>query len=295
MSIRHLKIFIEVYKMQSITKAAKHLQMSQPAVTRVVQELEKYYGVILFERINRRLVVTECGKKLYAHAVHIIDTLDAMEKGLRDWDELGVLRIGASITLGNFMLPEIVKKLQAQYPNLKIRVMISNGAKLQQALLEGQLDVAIIEGRIYEEQLCFEEFADDRLVLIMPPEHPLYKADKIFLKDLQECDFLLREQGSAGRSFLDHVFAFHGFTIEPAWESTSTDALVKAVHYGLGISFLPEQLVRSDIQSGFVVTRKIEDESFKRKHCIAWHQNKFLTTSAQDFMNLCRNYNMENI
>lgn len=290
MTIRHMKIFIQVYRTQNITHAAQLLNMTQPAVTRVIQELERYYGVCLFERINRRLYVTESGKQLYAQAVHIVNSFDTMEKGLRNWDELGVLRIGASITLGNFLLPDLVVQLQERYPDLRIRAQIANGAQLQQALLDNRLDLAMIEGAVSTEHLHLEAFTQDRLVLILPPEHPLCSAQNICLPDLSDCNFLLREQGSAGRSFLDHVFAVHGLPLEPAWESTSTHAIIKAVHAGLGISFLPEQLVKSEIESGFVGTHEIADEKFIRKHFLVWHQNKFLSASARNFIELCRDY-----
>lgn len=285
-----MKIFIQVYRTQSITHAAQLLNMTQPAVTRAIQEIERYYGVCLFERINRRLYVTESGKQLYAQAVHIVNSFDTMEKGLRNWDELGVLRIGASITLGNFLLPDLVAALQQKHPNLQIRAQISNGAQLQEALLDNRLDLAMIEGAVSPERLHSEAFTCDRLVLILPPGHPLCSAQNICLQDLSSSKFLLRERGSAGRTFLDHVFAIHGLPMEPVWESTSTHAIIKAVHAGIGISFLPEQLVKSEIDEGFVVTREISDEKFVRKHFLVWHRNKFLSASARDFIALCREY-----
>ncbi len=290
MTVRHMKIFIEVYRTENITRAAALLHMTQPAVTRAVQELERYYGVRLFERINRRLSVTESGKQLYAHAVHIVNSFDEMEKGLRNWDEMGVLRIGASITLGNFLLPDLTVQFKKRHPDLQIRVQISNGARIQQALLDNRLDLAMIEGAVSEEHLHTEAFTQDRLVLILPPGHPLCTARNIRLQDLSGYDFLLRERGSAGRTFLDHVFAVHGLALTPAWESTSTHAIIKAVHAGIGISFLPEQLVKEEIASGLVVTREIEDEEFTRKHFLVWHENKFLSPSAQSFIQLCREY-----
>ncbi len=118
MTIRHMKIFVSVYQAQSITRAAEQLHMTQPAVSRAIQELEHYYGVCLFERIGRRICSTESAARLYAQALHIIETLDSMEKGLRDWDEFGVLRVGATITLGNFLLPELAARFQQRHRHL---------------------------------------------------------------------------------------------------------------------------------------------------------------------------------
>lgn len=288
MTVRHLKIFLAVYRAQSITRAAGELHMTQPAVTRAVQELERYYGVCLFERCHRRLSATECAGQLYAQALHIVESFDRMETDLRNWEELGVLRVGASITLGNFLLPELVQELAGRYPSLQIRAMVASGAQIQQALLENRLDVALIEGEAKAAHLHAEAFAKDRLLLILPPEHPLCGKPAIDLRDLADYPLLLREQGSAGRSFLDHVFAVHGVSVSPAWESVSTQALVKAVGLGLGVSILPEQLVRTALEAGTIVTRAVQDEPFTRQNFVVWHENKFLTASARDFIKLCK-------
>ena len=287
MKIRLMKIFIQVYQTQNITRAAEQLHMTQPAVTRAIQEIEHYYGVCLFERINRGLFATESARQLYAHAVHIVESVDIMEKGLRNWDEFGILRVGASITLGSFLMPKLVAEFAKEHPHLKLKVRISSGRSLHELLCDNQLDIAFIEGGVVDPQLCFETFEGDRLVLIMPPDHPLKDADVIHLNDLRDCNFLLREPGSAGRSFLDHVFAVHGMNVEPMWESVSTQAIVKAVNAGIGISFLPDKLVRSAIDQGLVCTHEIADESFERNNYIVWHQNKHLTPSARAIIEMC--------
>ncbi len=294
MTIRHIKIFLEVYRLENITKAAEHLHMTQPAVTRAIKEIEQYYGVRLFERFNRRLSVTESGKLLYVQALHIVDSFDVMEKDLRNWDTCGILRIGASITLGNYFLPDFICHFRSLHPNLRVEVTISSGGKLQQALLENKLDLALIEGGISESELIMEAFTGDCLRLILPPRHPLLSKQQVFLNDLVQYDFLLREKGSAGRTFLDNVFAVHGLKIRPLWESASTQAIIKAVSKDIGISILPELLVKQDIEAQTVFTREIIDEGFNRKHYIVWYKNKYLTQAAKDLIALCNDLTLKN-
>ena len=165
MTIRHMKIFVSVYQAQSITRAAEQLHMTQPAVSRAIQELEHYYGVCLFERIGRRICSTESAARLYAQALHIIETLDSMEKGLRDWDEFGVLRVGATITLGNFLLPELAARFQQRHPHLQLRAVVSNGAQLSQHLLENTIDLALIEvsgSRVRRASAAADSFVGER-------------------------------------------------------------------------------------------------------------------------------------
>jgi len=287
MKIRLMKIFIQVYQTQNITRAAELLHMTQPAVTRAIQEIEHYYGVCLFERMGRGLSATESAREMYAHALHIVESVDIMEKGLRNWDEFGILRVGASITIGSFLMPKLVAECSKEHPHLKLKVRIESGASLLEQLCDNQLDVAFIEGGITGQQLRYETFSGDRLVLIMPPDHPLKDAETINLSDLKDCNFLLREPGSAGRTFLNNVFAMHNMEVDPLWESVSTQAIVKAVSSGVGISFLPEKLVRSAIDSNIVATHEIADESFSRKNYIVWHQNKLLTPSARAIIEMC--------
>lgn len=284
MTLRHMKIFLAVYQTQHITKAARQLCMTQPAVTRTIQEIEAYYGVRLFERINHKLYITETGTMFYTYAVHIVDSFDQMEKGLRNWDQLGILRVGTTIALGTDLLPKVLVRFQQTHPSLQIRSVVSNGAALQQSLLNNELDFAVIEGSVGQEELTHRVIAPDRLVLILPPGDPRSKQEHLKLMDLTQDSFLLRDKGSVGRAFLEQVFALHKLPLQPVMESVSPQAIIQAVHLGLGISFLPERLVAEAIQAGVVATKELDDESFQRENYIVWHKHKFLTASAKALM-----------
>ena len=288
MTIRHLKIFIEVYKTENVTKAAENLFMTQPTVTRAIQEIEQHYGVKLFERINHRLYTTEVGHQFYSHAVHIVDSFNQMEKELTDWDEFGILRIGATSTIASVILPSILKKFEALHPNLKIKCTVCNGTTLQKLLLDNELDFALIEGGNMAGHLKKEEFYSDKLILILPPNDELLKVEKLSIHDLTNSKFLLRENGSMVRAYLNHIFSKHEITLSPVMESISTHAIIQAVHAGLGISFLPENLVSHSVESGYVSSKEIYDESFSRKNYIIWHENKFLTTMAKELIDLIK-------
>ena len=288
MTIRHLKIFIKTYQLQSITRAAEELHLTQPAVTRAVKELEQYYGVLLFDRVGRGLAITESGRELYAYALHVVELFDTMEKSMRNWDSFGVLRIGSSVTIGTFLLPGLVEQFTAQCPGIRAQVLVSNGRNLQKALLDNELDFALIEEAIGASEFHTEPFAQDHLTLITPPGHPLLLRERVLLQDLDGYDLLLREQGSASRSFVDSVFAVHELTPRPLWESISTQALVRAVHAGIGLSLLPERMVREDVRTGFVAACPLADEGLQRRYDLVWHKNKYLTAAAQKFIGLCR-------
>lgn len=289
MTIRHLKIFIEVYKTQNVTRASENLFMTQPTVTRAIQELEQHYGVRLFERINHRLYITEIGHQFYAHAVHIVDSFNQMEKELTDWDEFGIVRIGATSTLASVILPTVLSKFEKLHPNIKIKCTVGNGTTIQKMILDNELDFALIEGGTMMEHLKTEEFYEDKLILILPPNSQLIKEKNLSIHDLNNANFLLRENGSMVRSFLNHIFAKHEIVLSPTMESISTHAIIQAVHSGLGISFLPEDLVSHSVESGYVATKQIDDENFSRKSYIVWHENKFLTKLSKELISLFKN------
>lgn len=143
MTLRHMRIFAEVYRTRNVTHAAQNLHMTQPAVTRAIQELEQHYGVRLFERLYRHLSSTEAAQRLYAQAVYLLDTFDHMEAAMRDWDSLGVVRVGATVTLGSTILPVLARRFAALYPGIELQAKVANGSVLAEALCENQLDLAL--------------------------------------------------------------------------------------------------------------------------------------------------------
>lgn len=288
MTIRHMKIFLQVYALESITKAAEVLNMTQPAVTRAIQEMEHYYGVCLFERIGHRLSRMAAGEEFYAHALHIVEAFDRMEKELRDWDEIGRIRIGATNTLGCFFLPELLLEFRNQYPKLEIISTVTNADMLQNGLLDNQYDLALMEGNVSVQKLHAQPFAKDKMMLVLPPGHELAGKEKICLFDVEKYPLLLREKGSTTRSLLEHFFFLHHIEASPVLESCNPQALIKAVQCGLGISFLPERWVREQADEGRLVLREMEEEEFQRENYVVWHENKFLSKTMKIFIEIIK-------
>ena len=173
MTLRHMRIFAEVYRTRNVTHAAQNLHMTQPAVTRAIQELEQHYGVRLFERLYRHLSPTEAAQRLYAQAVYLLDTFDHMEAAMRDWDSLGVVRVGATVTLGSTILPVLARRFAALYPGIELQAKVANGSVLAEALCENQLDLALLENSVSVPDLHTEPIGTDCLCAVLAPAHPL--------------------------------------------------------------------------------------------------------------------------
>ena len=280
MTIRHLEIFVQVYREKSITRAAEKLYMTQPAVSVAIRELEKQYDVALFERLGRRLYVTGAGEALYARAVQMLEEFRGLEQGL---ERKTALRVGSSVTLGNFILPRVAAAWQVRHPESPLQVTVANGGRLQQMLRDNLLDVAVIEGAVNGAELETRPFRQDRLVLVLPQGHPLTVPEHITLAQVLEYPLLVREEGSAGRHCLEQVLARRGLQAERRWESIDTQALLQAVAQGLGVAFLPRELAEG---VPGVVIRTLADEDFCRENVLVWHRHKRLSAELLELMEL---------
>lgn len=284
-----MRIFVSVFQKNSITKAAQELHLAQPSVSLAVRELEDYYGIRLFDRIGRHIAPTECGKEFYRYAVHIVSLFNEMEKKMRNWDTFGTLRIGASITIGTHILPVLIHRYQDQFPDLMIEAKVSKSASVEDEIIHNGIDLGLIETQPSHPDLRAVPFMTDSMCAITAPDHPLASVKSISLAELSRFPFLMREKGSAGRKLLDAAFSLQQITVSPRWESTSTQALVKAVAEGLGVSVLPYLIVKKDIEEGTVQQIPL-NQPIRRNLNVIYHKSKFLTDNMKSFIELCKKY-----
>ncbi len=288
MTLRHIRIFVEVSKTLNATTAAGNLHISQPAVSLAIKELEEYYGVQLFDRIAKRLYLTSAGEHFLHYATSITALFDEMETNIRNWDALGRLRIGSSITIGTRLMPGYVRAFTTQWPQVQLKIVIDSSDIIIRKVLENELDLALIEGVTNSPYLVVEPFMDDVLAVICSIEHPLAAKGRLTLDELRGEKLLLRETGSGTRDLFDHVLASLGVIIEPAWESTSTTALLNAVANNLGVAVISLRLAQESLAGGRMTALAIEGVSLQRKFNLIYHVNKLLTPSAQAFLAICR-------
>lgn len=287
MTIRHLRIFAEVYSLRSVTRAAEKLHLTQPAITRAIKEMEDYYGTRLFERMYHRIIPTENARHLYPQAVHLLDLFDRIETGLRDWDSLGVIRVGATVTLGDTVLPGLARQFLQENPGVELQATVANGDTLATALCENRLDLALMENVPALPELHTEEIGTDFLCAVVAASSPLAQQEAISLEELARQPLLVRETGSTARTVLQHALEARELGCHIAWESVSTEALLRAAAEGLGVAVLPE--ARVDSQAGAVTARPIAGQALKRHRVAVWHKEKYLTASMKRFLELCQN------
>jgi len=288
MTLRHLRIFVAVCETGSVTAAGEKLFIAQPSVSLAISELENFYGLKLFDRLSKRMYLTESGKRFLQYATHIVSLFDDLESETKNYDATGVIRIGTSITIGNCLLIEYIKAFKDIHPYIKVHVSINNSYSIEQEILNNHLDIGLIEGEVHSTYIKSEAFMDDELVLISSTKHPLAELGIVGIDMLKSEDFILREKGSAGREIFDAVMAASGIEIVPLWESISTQAIFRAVSADLGLSVLPYLLVKDYVDRNEIKIIEITGISLRRKFNIIYHKNKFITKSAKDFIDLCK-------
>lgn len=294
MTLRHMSIFRAVCEAGfNSTKASEVLHMTQPAVSLAIKELEQYYGVHLFDRIGRRLQITDAGKQFLQYAIHITDLFQDMETGLRDWGSKGILRVGASITIGSQFLPGYVKAFSSRFPTIDVRAVVEQANRLEKKLLANELDCALTEGIVHDPNIVSEPYMEDHLSVVCSADKGWRQGQIISIEEFQKERFLLREHGSGTREVFDRTVAQAGINVTAIWEAMSTTALVNAAINGLGIAVLPHRMILPALNQGLIVTVGVQNLVFRRNFYVIWHKDKFLTDAAKAFIVLCKNYEVD--
>ncbi len=289
MTIRHLKIFIAVYTDMSVTKASQKLHLAQPSVSLAIRELEEAYHVRLFDRINRRLFATESGKMFFDYASHIISSFDQMESAMLSPQGAGDIRLGSSVTIGNFLIPEALGRFRKLFPECRVSVCIENSRSIIQRVLKNELDLGIVEDKPGYEQLVGIPVMEDRLYFVCGSGHPLAAKKTVTLPELCRYPFFMREQGSAAREITDHLMRMNQQKYEILWESVSNQALIRGVACQPGITVLSGRLIEEQVKDGTAVILPLYPAAFVRQFLIVYHRQKFIGKTMTELMNVIMN------
>lgn len=274
MTIRHFRVFNEVCKHMNMTQASKILHVSQPSISKTIGELEDWYGVKLFERLDKKLYLTEAGKTIYHHSIYLVDTYDKIDSEIRHTATNDLIRIGASVTVGTSILSDIISSFKLLYPDIQYRVYIENTQRVQSLLLNNDIDIALIEGCIDNPVLITEQFMEADVVAVYSQNHPFYQLDSITVRDLETADFIIREPGSGTRIQFEKVTKELGIQWTPTWICHNTQAIKNAVAAGHGVGVLSKLSVRKRLKSGEF--KVIPYLNMKQDFYIVYHKEKFM-------------------
>lgn len=290
MTIRHLRIFIEVVTSGSMSAAASKLFISQPSVSQAIMELEEHYGVLLFNRLNRRLYITDAGKKLFSYAKDLVNQFDELEEKMLNINKKEKIRIGSTITVGECILSDIINMFSKKEPNIEVYSFMNNTQIIESKLLNSEIDIGIVEGEIKSPDLICIPAVKDYLVLICSTNHPYAKRKTINLKELADETFAMREKGSGTRELFERYMANNGLEIKIAFEGNSPEAIKKEVINNNYLAVISICLVEKEVKNSQIHIIENAEGAWDRYFSIVYHKDKVLTKGMKSLIEVVRNY-----
>lgn len=257
MTLEQLRVFVAVAERQHVTKAARALNLAQSAASYAIASLEAGYDAKLFDRVGRRIELTEAGRAFLAEARTILAQVERAELALSEFGSLerGTLAVQASQTIASYWLPRHLVAFHHAHPQIDIRLTIGNTAQVAEAIETGAAELGFVEGAVENDQLASIPVARDQLVLVVGLEHAWARGTPLRTADLLESEWVLRERGSGTRSVFEEALAHLGIQLcdlRIAMELPSNEAVRAAVEAGLGATALSASVAAPSIESGLL-------------------------------------------
>ncbi|MBF8780386.1 LysR family transcriptional regulator [Pseudomonas fulva] len=283
LTLRQLDIFRAIAQCGSTTSASVFLALSQSATSSALHELERALDVRLFDRVGKRLVLNDNGRKLFPQAVRLLEAAAQIEETFLSTDTVTRLRIGCSTTIGNYIMPCLAESLSQRTPGLRVDVSMGNSADVARQAAQLSIDMALIEGPCHLPELTVKPWFEDELLVIAAASDPLAHNGAVTWNDLREAPWLIRESGSGtAEEVLRFLLPRLG-----EWSNTreigSSEAIKRMVAAGLGISCLSYWVVSDLLAQGQLVVLNKGDLSHKRQLYAVHHRDKFMSPALKLF------------
>jgi DNA-binding transcriptional LysR family regulator len=294
LSLRQLQIFFAVARTGSTTAAAELVALSQSATSAALNELESVLDARLFDRVGKRLILNDNGRLLLPQAQRMLDTAAAIEQQFAYVDQAGAsLHLGASTTIGNYLLPALLAAAFPPQTGTCPKVAIANTADIVSAVANYDIDMGLIEGPSHEPGLRVEPWIRDELIVVCAPDHPILAGApqaRVPLKALRDAGWLLREPGSGTRETVEHLLRPHLHYVRAAGEFGSAEAIKHAAAEGLGIACLSRYVVDDLLAVGRLVEARTTLPVLSRHFYLIHAQHKILSVRLQHFLEFCRRW-----
>jgi DNA-binding transcriptional LysR family regulator len=292
MADRRLQVFMAVAKHLNFTRAADELFMSQPAVTFQIKQLEELYSTRLFERRHGNVSLTPAGELVFSYAEKIMVLSDEMETRLAEssGEMRGPLLIGASLTIAEYLLPDLLSEFNALYPQVRACLIVANSETIERRVVEHTLDLGLIEAPSKLAGVASEVCGRDELVVICSPDYPLAGGTSITAKTLVDYEYISREPGSGTREVTEAYFRKQ--KIEPEllkiqMELGSSETLKAVVRQGLGFAIVSRLLVEQDVENSLLLALPLKP-AIKRDFNLIYPQERFKTRVASTFIDFAK-------
>lgn len=289
MDIHVLELFCKIVELGSFSKAADAVYLTQPTVSGHIKNLEEEVGVRLLDRLGHRATPTKAGELLYHHAKRILavrqeaqQALDEFKGGLR-----GELIIGASSIPGGYVLPPLIGKFKAVYPDISIVLKVSDSKEIVEAVIDGAYEVGAVGAKFDDARIAYQKFAVDEMVLVVPPKHPWAGRGSVKAKELSSQLFFIRERGSGTRQIMEKALEHHNIStsaFKVIGEMGSNEAIRQAVKAGGGVAIISKLAVESDIKCRELRVLHIEGLKLTRDFYLITHRHRSHSPICKAFL-----------
>jgi len=290
-----LKVFCTVAETKSFSKTSEIIHLTQPAVSLQIQALEEIYETKLFDRSSSTVTLTPAGEVLYKYAKEILGLYANVEKVIGEITGLvkGSISIGASSTIGNYLLPGVITDFKKAHLKIKIHLLVGNTKRVVDMLNSGSIDVGLVEGEVSRQKMVVEKLIPDELLLVVPAHHPWAKKKDIPISELTKEPFIFREGGSGTRQMIEMFLSKYGISpnnMKVAMVLGSTEAIKEAVENGLGVSILSRWAVRKEIKYGTLQLLRIKEERVNRDFSLIINKSSVSSHAVDEFLTYLRSY-----
>lgn len=287
-TLRQLEVFLAVAHTQNITRAAGSLAMSQSATSGALKDLEDQFGMQLFDRVGKRLQLNDFGRNVRTHAEALMTQARELEATLAQRAQASDLKVGATLTIGNYLAVGVMARYMAAHPNVHVALTVENTAAIARRVANFELDLGMIEGELTHPALDVVAWQHDELVAFCAPSHPYAKQRTLTDQDLLAATWIVRETGSGTRQTFDR--AMHGLlpALQLLPELQHTEAIKRAVEAGLGIGCLSRVTLEDAFKRGSLVPLNVPHRDFSRQFYFILHKQKYRSTGVDAWLALCR-------
>lgn len=291
-TLRQLAVFLATAHYENISRAAESLAMSQSAASGALQDLEQRHSTQLFDRVGKRLQLNAHGHALRPLAESLMSQATEVEAALEQRETAGKLKVGATLTIGNYVAIPILVQFMSDYPAIDVGLHVANTAHIVQEVLDYEMDIGLIEGEYSHNDLSVTPWRADELVAFCSPDHPFAKLDVLGDEEILSARWILRETGSGTRQAFDR--AMHGILAELQvhLELEHTEAIKRAVEANMGVGCLSRIALVEAFQRGNLVPLTIPDRDMHRQFYLVLHKRKYRSASLQRWIDACENYRL---
>ncbi|MCQ2603653.1 MAG: LysR family transcriptional regulator [Spirochaetia bacterium] len=286
MNLFHLKAFYYTAKYRSYTKAAKALYVTQPAITRQIQELQNTYNLVFFNKIGKKIMLTDAGEAMYSLAEKIFDLETQVEESIRDfqYQTKGNISIASCETLASYYLPYVLAEFSKKFPDIFLSVRTHTDEEVLDNVLSLDSDIGFVSCGVSRPKLTIREFLHEDLIFIASPDNPLARKKLLEPWDLNGVPVIWHEPGCGTRRiFNDFIHKYHLHT-KDVCEFTNNSAIINLVKLNVGISLISRNVVHDELKNGEIAALNIAGEEFSRIYYIAYHQDKYFSKIMADFV-----------